>query len=119
MSKLKSTTLAALAVAVTVAVLWLTNGAVAPKETTWDDAVAEAQNGGYRLISTDDAWEQVAAGREGLLLVDTRQQWEYNTGHIKGAVNFPMEPTWLARWQKKGALAKLLGSDKERFIIFY
>jgi rhodanese-related sulfurtransferase len=51
--------------------------------------------------------------------VDTRQEWEYRTGHIKGAVNFPMEPTWLSRWQKKGDLAALLGTDKGQPIVFY
>jgi len=51
--------------------------------------------------------------------VDTRQEWEYRTGHIRGAVNFPMEPTWLSRWRKKNALAQLLGADKNRTIVFY
>ena len=113
------TLLAVLAVAVTVVALWLTNGAVAPKEATWKDVVAEAQNGGYRLISTDDLWSRYSETRDSLLLVDTRQQWEYRSGHIQAAVNFPMEPTWLARWQKKGDLGRLLGPDKDRTIIFY
>ena len=111
--------LAILAVAVTVGVLWLTNGAVAPKETTWNDVVAEAESGGYQLISTDDLWKRYSEKRENLLLVDTRQEWEYRTGHIEGAVNFPMEPTWLARWQKKGDLGRFLGEDKDRPVIFY
>ncbi len=113
------TLLAVLAVALTVGALWLTNGAVAPKEATWSDVVVEAKNGGYRLISTDDLWSRYSQNRESLLLVDTRQEWEYRTGYIQEAVNFPMEPTWLARWQKKGDLGKLLGADKERTIIFY
>jgi rhodanese-related sulfurtransferase len=54
-----------------------------------------------------------------MLLVDTRQEWEYRSGHIKGALNFPIEPTWLSRWRNKGALAKFLGPDKNRFIVFY
>jgi rhodanese-related sulfurtransferase len=52
-------------------------------------------------------------------LVDTRQEWEYRTGHIKGALNFPMEPTWWARWRKAGDLRALLGPEKERGIVFY
>ena len=88
------TILALLAVAVTVGALWLTNGAVTPKEATWDDVLAEAKKGGYRLISTEDLWKHYSENRESLLLVDTRQEWEYRTGHIQGAVNFPMEPTW-------------------------
>ena len=111
--------LAFLAVAVSVGALWLTNGAVTPREPTWNDVVAEAENGGYRLISTDDLWKRYSEKQESLLLVDTRQEWEYRTGHIKGAVNFPIEPTWLARWQKKGDLGRFLGADKDRPVIFY
>lgn len=113
------TFLALLAVVLTIAVLWFTNGAVTPKEATWDDVVAEAKNGGYRLISTDDLWKRYSENSDSLLLVDTRQEWEYRTGHIKGAVNFPMEPTWFSRWKKKGDLKKFLGSDMDRTIIFY
>ena len=111
--------LAFLAVAVTAGALWLTNGAVAPRESTWADAVAEADQGGYRLITTEALWKRYDAKQDRLLLVDTRQEWEYRTGHIEGAVNFPMEPTWLARWQKKSALERLLGDDKDRAIVFY
>ena len=111
--------LALLAITVTAGALWLTNGAVTPKEATWNDVVAEAGKGGYRLITTKDLWKRYSTKQDRLLLVDTRQQWEYRTGHIEGAVNFPMEPTWLARWQKKDALGRFLGEDKARTIVFY
>ncbi len=111
--------LAFLAVAVTVGVLWNNNRAVIPKEATWTDVVAEARQGGYQLIRTQELWERYSIDPESILLVDTRQEWEYRTGHIKGALNFPIEPTWLSRWQKKGELEKLLGPDKSRFIVFY
>ncbi|MBT8366695.1 MAG: rhodanese-like domain-containing protein [Deltaproteobacteria bacterium] len=115
----KLTFLALAAIAVSVGVLWQTNRSVTPKEATWKDVEAEAERGGYQLISTDDLWERYSKGRGSLLVVDTRQDWEYLTGHIQGAVNFPMEPTWLARWRKKADLEKLLGNDKDRSIIFY
>jgi rhodanese-related sulfurtransferase len=51
--------------------------------------------------------------------VDTRQEWEYRTGHIDGAVNFPMEPTGWARWRNRGPMETFLGPDKERGIVFY
>lgn len=111
--------LALLAVAVTIGALWLTNGAVTPRESTWEDVEAEAENGGYRLITTDDLWQRYRKEQDNLLLVDTRQEWEYRTGHIKEALNFPMEPTGYARWRKKGALEKFLGVDKDRTIVFY
>ena len=119
MNKVSVTLLAVLAVAVTIGALWLTNGAVAPRDANWEDVVAEAENGGYQLITTDELWNRYREHRDSLLLVDTRQEWEYRTGHIKDALNFPMEPTGFARWQKKDDLRKLLGPDKERFIVFY
>jgi rhodanese-related sulfurtransferase len=110
---------AVLAVAVTAGALWLTNGALAPRQVAWNDVVAESKNGGYQLISTDELWKQYRNQRGSFLLIDTRQQWEYRAGHIKGAVNFPMEPTWLSRWRKKGELNKFLGEDKDRALVFY
>lgn len=111
--------LAFLAVAVTVGVLWNKDRAVIPREATWKDVVAEARQGGYQLIRTQELLERYSIDPGSILLVDTRQEWEYRTGHIKGALNFPIEPTWLSRWQKKGELEKLLGPDKSRFIVFY
>ncbi len=114
-----NTILALMAVIITVGFLWYTNQSVLPKEASWDDVLAEAEAGGYRLISTDELWERYQSKPDTLLLVDTRQEWEYRSGHIKGALNLPMEPTWLSRWRKKGAIGQLLGSDKHRFIVFY
>lgn len=108
-----------LAITVTVGALWFTNRAVTPKEPTWDDVVVEAQEGGYRLINTDEVRQRYESDPRSILLVDTRQDWEFAMGHIKGAVNFPMEPTAWSRWQKKEKLVKALGPDKNRFIIFY
>ena len=108
-----------LAITLTVGVLWFTNRAVTPKEPTWDDVVAEAREGGYQLINTDELRQRYEKDAQGILLVDTRQEWEFAMGHIQGAVNFPMEPTAWSRWQKKGQLAETLGPDKNRFVVFY
>jgi hypothetical protein len=116
---MKKALLAFLAITITVGVVWYGNRTVAPKKATWEDVVAEARKGGYQLISTDELWARYNKERQSLLLVDTRQEWEYRTGHIKDAVLFAMEPTWLSRWRKKGELATFLGPDKERFIVFY
>lgn len=116
----KATTfIALLAVLLTVGALWLTNRAVAPKEATWDDVLAEANAGGYQIITTEELSERYLKDAKSLLLVDTRQEWEYRTGHLKGAVNFPMEPTGWSRWRKASALEALLGPDKDRTIAFY
>jgi hypothetical protein len=102
-----------------LAALWLTNDAVTPKEATWDDVLSEAQRGSYRIITTPDLASAYSKTPDELLLVDTRQEWEYRTGHIKGAVNFPMEPTWWSRWRKADTLKEMLGPDKNRKVVFY
>jgi 3-mercaptopyruvate sulfurtransferase SseA len=118
MSNLKRLLLAGAAVVAVIAALWFTNRAVTPKEATWPQVRAEAAAGGYRLITTDEL-SRLYRKNQDMLLVDTRQDWEYRTGHIRGAVNFPMEPTWWSRWSKKEALAKFLGPDKDKLLVFY
>lgn len=110
---------AALVVALTAGALWFTSRAVTPREATWEDVVAEAQAGGYRLITTQEVYARYQSDPRGVLLVDTRQDWEYRGGHIQGALNFPMEPTAWSRWRKKASLEALLGPDKERAVVFY
>jgi len=119
MKDMKRALIAAAAMLITVGALWHTNRPVAPREASWDDVLAESKRGGYRLINTDELWKRYELNPESLLLVDTRQEWEYRTGHIKTAVNFPMEPTWLSRWRKKSVLQTLLGPEKNRLIVFY
>ncbi len=115
----RSILLALAAVIVTVGVLWVTNRAVTPKEPSWEGVIAEAENGGYRIISTEEMRDLYQKDAQNLLLVDTRQEWEYQTGHIAGSLNFPMEPTGWARWRKAKVLETVLGQDKNRHIIFY
>jgi len=107
------------AIAIAAVALWFTNLSVTPKEATWEDVRKEARQGGYHLIDTEELWKRYSKNEAGLLLVDTRQEWEYRTGHIKDAVNFPMEPTGWARWRKSGELKAFLGADKDRTIVFY
>lgn len=111
--------MALIALTITVGLLWFTNRSVTPKKATHEDVVAEAGKGGYRLINTGRLRELYDKNPKDLFLIDTRQGWEYRTGHIKRAMNFPIEPTWWSRWRKKGALEKFLGPDKNRFIVFY
>ena len=118
MQNKKTTFIAFVAVLLTIGALWLTNRAVTPKQATWDDVLAEAKAGGYKIITTEELSARYRNGA-GLLLVDTRQEWEYRTGHLKGAVIFPMEPTAWSRWRKASALETFLGPDKNRTVIFY
>lgn len=107
------------AAGIAIAALWWTHRAVAPREAAWEDVLAEARNGGYRLMTTTELAQECAPAANDLLLVDTRQDWEYRAGHIKGAISFPMEPTWWSRWRKAGALKNLIGPDKNRKVVFY
>jgi len=116
----KKTALLALAAAVlTLGTLWYINRPVIVQEATMADVRAEAARGGYRLITTEELARIYQQSPANLLLVDTRQDWEYRSGHIKGAVDFPMEPTWWSRWRAQGRLAALLGPDKDRLAVFY
>jgi hypothetical protein len=119
MKLLRSILLPVIAVALTSGTLWYTNRSLPPQRATWEDVFAEAKKGDYNIINNKELWELYRANPSNLLLVDTRQEWEYRAGHIKGALNFSMEPTWWARWRAKGALAKFLGPDKQRTIVFY
>ena len=117
MNSSRTLILTIIAVSFAVAALWWTNQAVTPKEATWEDVKAEAQRGGYRLITTEELASLYSQQKP--MLIDTRQDWEYRTGHIQGAINFPIEPTWWSRWRKADALKELLGPDKDRLLVFY
>ena len=119
MQNRKTTFIAFVAVLLTVGALWFTNHAVTPTQVTWDDVLAEGKKGGYGIITTEALSERYQKDAGSLLLVDTRQEWEYRTGHLKGAVNFPIEPTGWSRWRKASALETFLGPDKDRTVIFY
>jgi 3-mercaptopyruvate sulfurtransferase SseA len=119
MNGVRKTLLVFVAIAITAGTLWFTNRSVTPQEATWEEIQAEAKQGGYDIIKTEELWKRYNKNPESIFVVDTRQEWEYRTGHIKGAVNFPMEPTWWARWRKASNLETFLGTDKDRTIVFY
>ncbi len=116
----KGTTLLALAAAaLTLGVLWYLQRPLITQEGRWENVEAEAQSGGYRLITTEELAARYRQQAGELLVVDTRQDWEYRTGHIPGAVNFSMEPTAWSRWSSQWALARFLGPEWARPIVFY
>jgi 3-mercaptopyruvate sulfurtransferase SseA len=120
MEKRRTTPLAVAAVILTLGALWYSHLPVPPpRAATWEEVQAEAKRGGYRLINTTELAQRYRQDFPRLLLVDTRQDWEYRSGHIKGAVNFPIEPTWWSRWRSRGRLAALLGPDQDRLVVFY
>jgi 3-mercaptopyruvate sulfurtransferase SseA len=111
--------LAIACVLITVLGVWISQRPVAPKQATWEDVLAEARAGGYRIITTEELADQLRKAPSAVMVVDTRQEWEFRTGHIEGAANFPMEPSRWARWRKAGDLERFLGPDKERSVVFY
>jgi 3-mercaptopyruvate sulfurtransferase SseA len=118
--RFKTTTLLTLvAIIITAGALWLTKRALVPSQSTWEDVLSEAKAGGYKIMTAEELADRHKNDPAQLLVVDTRQEWEYRTGHIQGALNFPLEPTWWARWRKPGDLEAFLGPDKERLIVFY
>ena len=119
MQSKKSILVATVAIIITAVAVWHVKRPVAPKQATWDDVIAEAKAGGYRIITTEELADRYHNDPSGSLLVDTRQDWEYRTGHIEGALNFPMEPTWWSRWRKSSDLRAFLGPDQDRTLVFY
>ncbi len=105
-------------VAVVGVVLWANAGRT-PVKVTKENLAAAAEKGGYRLIDIAELEERYTRGPGEMLLVDTRQEWEFRTGWIQGALNFPIEPTWWSRWRSRDALKAFLGPDKHRMIVFY
>ena len=119
MRRIQKNSIALMVIAAAIGALWFNNRTVAPRDVSWADVEREARAGDYRLATTDEVWERFSDPAGGPLLVDTRQAWEFRTGHIEGAKNFPMEPTWLSRWQNRSALETFLGPDRDKSIIFY
>ena len=119
MKNRQTTILALVAAVLTLGFLWQAHRPVAVQEASITQVLAEAARGGYRLINTEELAKIYQKPPANFLLVDTRQDWEYRSGHIKAAVNFPLEPTWWGRWRAKGRMAALLGPDKGRLVVFY
>ncbi|MBU3916210.1 rhodanese-like domain-containing protein [bacterium] len=118
MNKTAQAIIAFIVVLITTGILWFVNRPVIVKKVTMADVIREAQSGNYKLIDLDTLWQRYSQFSEDALLVDTRQEWEYRSGHIKGSINFPIEPTWWARWYKKSELKEFLCPDKSQFIVF-
>ena len=105
--------------AAVILALWYVQRPAPPLQSDMTQVRLEADTGGYRLIDADTLWQLYQTGHDNLLLVDTRQEWEYNAGHITGSLLFPIEPTWWARWQGRGKLRTLLTPHKDKTIVFY
>ena len=102
-----------------VVLIWTTSAAEEASKEAAEAVQKKAERGNYHLIDIDKLWELYQHSEGDVLLIDTRQDWEFRTGSIGGAVHFPMEPTWFSRLIQRRSLAQLLGPDKERILVFY
>ena len=116
---IRSILLPSVFVAAAFLVSWHLNRPVPAPVSSPAQVQREARQGGYRLIDVDALHRLHTAAAERITLVDTRQEWEYRAGHIQGSGNFPMEPSWWARWTSRAQLNTYLGPDKEKKIVFY
>ena len=108
-----------IAVTLTLVALWYSHLPSPVAVSNIAQVKQEGESGGYQLIDVKALWSLYQSNQKKILLVDTRQEWEYRAGHIAGSVNFPIEPTWWGRWQKKKELKAFLGPDREKSIVFY
>jgi hypothetical protein len=88
---------------------------------THETVTNEAEKGGYKLITPEEIKREYLNNPEALFLVDTRQEWEYQSQHIKGAVNLPVKPYWWYPYYPKNRkdMRNILGLDKNRRVFFY
>ena len=99
----------------------LANGTIDSQVQAVAQVQAEAKRGNYRLIAPETIKTQFLKNGGSLFLVDTRQEWEYQREHIKGAVNLPVTPNWWTQYSpwSRSKMKKILGPDKKRHVGFY
>ena len=81
----------------------------------------EVERGGYGIVSTKELKKWIDQ-RKPMLIIDTMPYEDsYKKQHIPGAkqIEFPIPELKEIDDQKKQALIKLLGPDRDRLIVFY
>lgn len=86
----------------------------------WKQLSDEAQRDSYSLVTLDNL-ENLYELKENFLIIDVRAGYEYNEGHLPGAVSFEFDlgDKLQLKPGKREAFLKLLGPDKNRKIIIY
>jgi rhodanese-related sulfurtransferase len=82
---------------------------------------AEVQRGGYQVVTTPELRGWIV-NKKSMLLVDTMPYEDsFKKNHIPGAkqMEFPIPEMTSLGDKTKAALLELLGSDKDRTIVFY
>jgi len=91
-----------------------------PDDSWWAMAAEEAQRDGYRLVDTAGLLAMLGAG-EPPLIIDVRADYEYEAGHVAGAVNleFDLADRGDPGAAKRAAFAALAGEDTSRPMVLY
>jgi len=82
---------------------------------------AEVERGGYKVVSTPELKKWMDEKKD-MLIIDTMPYEDsYKKNHIPGAkqMEFPIPEMKSIDDKKKAELVKLLGTDKNRLIVFY
>lgn len=88
--------------------------------TWWEIAVKAAEHDGYRVIRLDEAKKRMKSGTD-IRIIDVRPDYEFDTGHLPGAVNFEIDlgDRMVMSTERKNTFSQVLGRDKGRPIILY
>ena len=118
--KHKTIFIAALSVALVIGILWFTNRAVTPKAATWEDVLQEAKLGDYRIIKTEEISGPVSKKSAGPYAGGySARMGISNRTPQRGGQSFPWSPRPGPAWRKQKEMETFLGTDKNRFIVFY
>lgn len=101
--------------------LFLINGCVAINKKQ----LQQAEHGKYNLMTVAELKTLINTGMD-VLIIDNLPQKNYKKGHIPGARNFPFPNPEMLEWDTSKTKGKdkedfisLLGSDKDKPLIFY
>ena len=103
-----------------ILLLLVTQAAADELPAWWDQLASEAKEGSYSLVDLATL-KNMYDSKEKFLIVDVRTDYEYEEGHLPGAVNFEFDPgdKLQLKQLKRDTFLKLLGPDKQRKIVFY
>lgn len=92
----------------------------AEKPSWWQSAQEEARDHGYSLVDKAEL-EQLLAEKNKALIIDVRAEYEFEEGHLPGAVNieFDLGDQQRLSEDKKNRFKQLAGPALDRTIIIY
>ena len=110
----KSILLAAVAVLLTAVAVWFAQRPVTPKQATWDDVLAEAKAGGYRIITTEELADRYRKDPETFFWWTPARNGSTAPGTSRARSIFPWNRPGGRAGARRVHLKALLGPDKER-----